>query len=154
VDQTPRYEELPGQKLFQYVDAEGQHRTVSSDDVNQYLRDVTGEEFTAKDFRTWAGTVLAAGALREAAGFESETEAKRKVVIAIDQVARKLGHTRAVCRRSYIHPVVIDTYMDGRLEMVLNAAASRVPARLKSDEAAVLALVRRKAKRNGSSLAA
>ncbi len=149
-----RCEELPGQKLFQYIDAEGEHRTVSSDDVNQYLRDVTGEDFTAKDFRTWAGTVLAASALREGAGFESETDAKRNVVAAIDQVARKLGHTRAVCRRSYVHPAVIDTYMDGRLETVLGAAASRVPARLKSDEAAVLALVRRKAKRNGSLLAA
>src|SRR2546421_682998 len=149
-----RCEELPGQKLFQYIDAEGEHRTVSSDDVNQYLRDVTGEDFTAKDFRTWAGTVLAASALREGAGFESETDAKRNVVAAIDQVARKLGHTRAVCRRSYVHPAVIDTYMDGRLETVLRAAASRVPARLKSDEAAVLALVRRKAKRNGSVLAA
>src|SRR5438270_491056 len=149
-----RCEELPGQKLFQYIDAEGEHRTVSSDDVNQYLRDVTGEDFTAKDFRTWAGTVLAASALREGAGFESETDAKRNVVAAIDQVARKLGHTRAVCRRSYVHPAVIDTYMDGRLETVLGAAASRVPARPKSDEAAVLALVRRKAKRIGSLLAA
>jgi DNA topoisomerase-1 len=110
-----RCEELPGQMLFQYVDAEGERRAVTSDDVNQYLREVTGEDFTAKDFRTWAGTMLAAAALREVGGFESEAEAKRKVVAAIDVVARRLGHTRAVCRRSYVHPDVIERYMSGRL---------------------------------------
>src|SRR5439155_493147 len=146
-----RCEELPGQHLFQYVDVDGERRTVTSDDVNQYLREVTGEDFTAKDFRTWAGTVLAVGALRDAAEFESESEAKRKVVAAIDEVAHKLGHTRAVCRRSYVHPVVIDTYLDGRLEAVLSTAVSRIPARLKSDEAAVLSLVRRKARRKAAS---
>jgi len=145
-----RCEELPGQHLFQYVDVDGERRTVTSDDVNQYLREVTGEDFTAKDFRTWAGTVLAVGALRDAAEFESESEAKRKVVAAIDEVAHKLGHTRAVCRRSYVHPVVIDTYLDGRLQAALSTAVSRIPARLKSDEAAVLSLVRRKARRNAA----
>src|SRR5207248_1854664 len=109
-----RCEELPGQMLFQYIDSDGERRTVTSDDVNEYLREVTGEEVTAKDFRTWAGTVLAACALREIGGFESETEAKRKVVAAIDIVARQLGHTRAVCRRSYVHPDVIELYMGGR----------------------------------------
>jgi DNA topoisomerase-1 len=83
--------------------------------VNGYLREASGEDVTAKDFRTWAGTALAAQALRELGGFESETEARRKVVAAIDQVARRLGHTRAVCRRSYVHPDVISLYMGERV---------------------------------------
>lgn len=106
-----RCEELPGQMLFQYIDANGERRAVTSDDVNQYLRESSGEDVTAKDFRTWAGTMLAAQALHALGGFESETEAKHKVVEAIDIVARKLGHTRAVCRRSYVHPDVLATYM-------------------------------------------
>jgi len=138
-----RCEDLPGQSLFQYVDIDGEHRCVTSDDVNDYLREVTGEDFTAKDFRTWAGTVLAASALRDAVGFESETEAKRNVIAAIDSVARKLGHTRAVCRSSYVHPAVIETYMEGGLEAALGVAIARTPARLRADEAAVLALLRR-----------
>ncbi len=109
-----RCEDLPGQHLFQYLDADDERRQVTSDDVNDYLREVTGQAFTAKDFRTWAGTVLAASALREVAGFESEAEAKRKVAAAIDQVARKLGHSRAVCRRAYVHPAVVAAYMAGR----------------------------------------
>src|SRR5882762_5028256 len=98
-----RCEELPGQMLFQYVDESGAHRSVTSDDINAYLRETTGEDFTAKDYRTWAGTLLAACALRDVAQFESETEAKRNVLTAIDGVARKLGHTSAVCRRAYVH---------------------------------------------------
>lgn len=109
-----RCEELPGQRLFQYIDSGGERRHVTSDDVNQYLRDITGQDITAKDFRTWAGTVLAAAALRDAAGFETEAEAKRRVVAAIDSVAKKLGHTRAVCRRAYVHPAVISAYMAGQ----------------------------------------
>ena len=141
-----RCEELPGQMLFQYVDEAGERRSVTSDDVNQYLRDVTGGDFTAKDFRTWAATVLAACALREVASFESETEAKRSVLAAIDQVAAKLGHTRAVCRRSYVHPGIIETFMEGSLESGLNIALAK-PRSLRADEAAVLALLRRIARR-------
>lgn len=111
-----RCEDLPGQNLFQYVDAGGERRTVTSDDVNQYLREVSGAEVTAKDFRTWSATVLAAQLLRDAGDFESETEAKRNVIAAIDVVARKLGHTRAVCRRSYVHPGVVAMYLDGRAD--------------------------------------
>ena len=144
-----RCEELPGQHLFQYIDEGGERHTVTSDDVNEYLRQTTGEDFTAKDFRTWAGTVLAARALREAAGFESETESKRKVVAAIDDVARRLGHTRAVCRRSYVHPAVIETYLDGNLEAVLGVATGRMQRRLSADEVAVLSLLRRKARTTG-----
>jgi DNA topoisomerase I len=109
-----RCEELPGQLLFQYVDEGGARHAVTSDDVNAYLREASGVDVTAKDFRTWAGTVLAAKALRELGGFQSETEAKRKVVEALDVVAHRLGHSRAVCRRSYVHPDVIATYMDHR----------------------------------------
>lgn len=113
-----RCEELPGQMLFQYVDDDGVRRAVTSDDVNAYLREVSGGDYTAKDFRTWAGTTLAAQALRRLGGFESEAEAKRNVTAVIDEVARKLGHTRAVCRRSYVHPKVIETYMAGRIKHV------------------------------------
>jgi DNA topoisomerase I len=132
-----RCEELPGQNLFQYLDAEGERRTVTSDDVNEYLREASGEDFTAKDFRTWAATVLAACALREAAAVESEAEAKRTLVAAIDQVARKLGHTRAVCRRSYVHPAVIDMYLAGSLASIAG----------QSDEGFVRALLRRSLQR-------
>ena len=125
---------------------------MGSGDVNRYLRQVSGSDFTAKDFRTWAATVLAACALRDAAGFESETEAKRKVVDAIDGVAQRLGHTRAVCRRSYVHPLVIDTFMEGGLDTALGIAIAKRPSRLNADEAAVLSLLRRKAKRNVSKM--
>jgi DNA topoisomerase I len=142
-----RCEELPGQNLFQYIDAAGDRRTVTSDDVNEYLREASGADYTAKDFRTWAATVLAACALRDAAGFESETEAKKKVVEAIDSVARKLGHTRAVCRRSYVHPQILDTYMEGGLQAALSVVIARRPKQLGADEAAVLSLLRRSAHR-------
>ena len=143
-----RCEELPGQNLFQYLDADGERKTVTSDDVNDYLREASGEDFTAKDFRTWAATVLAACALRDASGFESETEAKRKVVDAIDGVARRLGHTRAVCRRSYVHPLIIDTFMEGGLATALGIAMAKRPSKLNADEAAVLSLLRRRARRD------
>lgn len=110
-----RLQDLPGQELFTYVDENGERRTVSSQDVNDYLRETTGEDYTAKDFRTWAGTVLAAAALRQLEGFESATEAKRNVIAALDRVAKRLGNTRAVCRRSYVHPAVLDSYLDGSL---------------------------------------
>ena len=132
-----RCEELPGQNLFQYIDSDGERRTLTSDDVNQYMRDVTGEDFTAKDFRTWAGTMLAACALRQVTAFDSEADAKRNVIAVIDTVAQKLGHTRAVCRRSYVHPAVVDAYTEG----VLGTLDS------KSDEAAVLALLRRRSRK-------
>jgi DNA topoisomerase-1 len=124
-----RCEELPGQLLFQYLDDDGERRAVTSDDVNAYLREASGADYTAKDFRTWAGTTLAAEALRELSGFESEAEARRNVIAAIDEVARKLGHTRAVCRGSYVHPGVIDSYLhgkvSGRLRPLLGKRASR-----------------------------
>src|SRR3954464_7410433 len=94
--------DLPGYELFQYVDADGTRQTICSDDVNAYLREISGDEFTAKDFRTWAGTVLAAQALARLSRFRSQTEARRNVLRAIDSVAKRLGNTNAVCRKAYI----------------------------------------------------
>jgi DNA topoisomerase I len=123
-----RCEELPGQLLFQYVDESNERRAVTSDDVNEYLREASRVDVTAKDFRTWAGTVLAAKALRELGGFESETEAKRKVLEAIDAVAHRLGHTRAVCRKSYVHPDVIAMYMGDRAGRRLDKSLAAIAA--------------------------
>lgn len=106
-------QELPGYELFQYLDDEGRRQTIDSADVNAYLREISGEDFTAKDFRTWAGTVLAARALADVEPFSSAAEAKRNVVQAIESVARRLGNTRMVCRKCYIHPAVLDAYMAG-----------------------------------------
>src|SRR3954467_9114558 len=105
--------DLPGQDLFQYIDDDGKRCDVTSGDVNAYLREITGQDFTAKDFRTWSGTVLAATALREFEKVDSKAQAKKNVLKAIEAVAGLLGNTRAVCRKSYIHPAIIDSYMDG-----------------------------------------
>ena len=142
-----RCQELPGQVLFGYVDENGERRTVSSEDVNDYLRESTGADYTAKDFRTWGGTVLAAVSLRALEGFESEAEAKRNVVVAIDRVARRLGNTRAVSRRSYVHPAVIDSYLDHKLAEALTRRTDRRQERAAatpSVEAAVLKLIGRR----------
>ena len=109
-----RCEELPGQELFRYLDEAGEPRTVESSDVNDYLRETTGEDFTAKDFRTWAGTVLAAAELARLGLEESEAEAKRKLAEAVRSVAARLGNSEAVCRSCYVHPAVIDGYLAGR----------------------------------------
>ena len=106
--------DLPGYELFQYVDDKGDRQTICSDDVNSYLRHISGDDFTAKDFRTWAGTVLAAQALARLARFTSQTEAKRNVVQAIAGVAKRLGNTKSVCRKCYIHPAILAAYMDGK----------------------------------------
>ncbi|HEY3328791.1 MAG TPA: hypothetical protein VGK19_02125 [Capsulimonadaceae bacterium] len=108
-------QELPGQSLFEYTDDDGVIRTIDSGDVNDYLRDITGQEFTAKDFRTWAGTVLAALALRECEKFETEAEAKQNITRAIERVSARLGNTPAICRKCYVHPAVIEAYMSGTL---------------------------------------
>jgi DNA topoisomerase-1 len=153
-----RCQELPGQTLFQYLDESGHRASVGSADVNAYLREITGAEFSAKDFRTWAGTVMAARALRdigaEGGGAEggderapSERARQRDIVAAIDRVAERLGNTRAVSRRCYVHPGVLDAYLDGR---TIAAADARNgdrrpgPSRLTAEERAVLALLRRR----------
>jgi DNA topoisomerase-1 len=138
-------QELPEQELFAYIDAQGNSRDVKSNDVNAYLREITGEDFTAKDFRTWAGTVLAAHALAELESFDSQTQAKRNVVAAIEHVAKMLGNTRAVCRKCYIHPAILDSYLDGSMANVLQSRAERAlkdVARLKPEEVAAIALIR------------
>lgn len=105
--------DLPGYELFQYVDEEGAPHSIDSSDVNEYLREVTGQHFTAKDFRTWAGSVLACDLLREVGPFESATQAKKNIVEAIRKVAAKLGNTPAVCRKCYVHPAVLEAYLGG-----------------------------------------
>jgi DNA topoisomerase I len=105
--------ELPGRAVFQYLDEDGERRTIDSSDVNAYLAGITGADFTAKDFRTWAGTVLAARALDEVREFTSAREAKRNIVRAVERVAARLGNTPAICRRSYVHPEVLQAYLDG-----------------------------------------
>jgi DNA topoisomerase-1 len=107
-----RCQELPGHELFQYIDVAGERQTIDSADINDYLRQLTGQECTAKDVRTWAGTVLAACALRACGPCTSQTEAKQNIVQAIDAVARRLGNTRAVCRACYVHPTILDAYLD------------------------------------------
>ena len=110
-----RCQELPGQELLQYLDESGESRDISSDDVNEYLRSITGQDFTAKDFRTWAGTVLAMIALQEFEAFDTKVQAKKNVVQAIESVARRLGNTPSVCKKCYIHPGVLDAYLEGTM---------------------------------------
>jgi DNA topoisomerase I len=119
-----RCQQLPGQELFQYVDEEGKTHAIDSQDVNEYLREISGRDITAKDFRTWAGTVMACVLLREAEAFTSEAHAKRNVVAAIQEVARRLGNTPAVCRKCYVHPALLDKYMSGSMERAMRGAAS------------------------------
>jgi DNA topoisomerase-1 len=140
-----RCQDLPGQELFQYLDEEGNPRAIDSTDVNDYLREAAGQEFTAKDFRTWAGTVLAARALREYETFDSAAQTKRNIVAAIDAVAKHLGNTRTVCRNCYVHPAVIAAYEDGSLLEGLGAPteedAGASAAALSAEESAVLAFL-------------
>jgi len=109
-------QDIPGQHLFQYVDDEGERRAVGSADVNAYLKAITGADFTAKDFRTWAGTRLCAAALAETPPPRSQAEARRAVAAAIRQVSQALGNTPAVCRSGYVHPAVIAAWEEGRLD--------------------------------------
>jgi DNA topoisomerase-1 len=118
-----RCQELPGQELFQYVGDDGEVHDVGSDDVNQYIREASGGPFTAKDFRTWEGTVLAYRALRALQPSESDRATRRVVVEAIRETAVRLGNTPAVARRSYVHPAILDAYLDGSLGGALVAAA-------------------------------
>jgi DNA topoisomerase-1 len=143
-----RSRDLPGQDLFEYLDENGEPHTVNSADVNDYLREITGEDYTAKDFRTWSGTVLAAIALREFEKFDSEAQAKKNVVRAIEAVAEKLGNTPSVCRKCYVHPAVLDSYMDGTMVEGLLARAEEKLAEdlqdLQPEEAAVLAMLQQR----------
>ncbi|HEX4796378.1 MAG TPA: hypothetical protein VH370_21495 [Humisphaera sp.] len=145
-DIVRRCQDLPGEELFGYLDETGKAVDVTSTDVNDYLREISGEDFTAKDFRTWAGTILAAAALREFEQFDSQTQAKKNILRAIESVAARLGNTRAVCRKCYIHPAVLDSYLDGSMGQTLAQRATNLAnnrSALNVDEAAVLALLRR-----------
>jgi DNA topoisomerase-1 len=141
-------EELPGQRLLEYLDDHGHVHGIHSHDVNDYLREWGGGEYTAKDFRTWAGTLFAARTLRGFEPFGSAAQAKRNVLAAIDSVARQLGNTRAVARRSYVHPAILDAYMDGSLTEVLGRRADGDihdrPRRLSQEEQDVLDLLRQR----------
>lgn len=138
-----RCRDLPGQELFQYLDASGRRQAISSDDVNAYLREITGRDITAKDFRTWGGTMLAAVELRSMGPASNRREADRNIVRVIDTVAERLGNTRAVCRKYYVHPVLLRAYHLG-LTVPLSAPArrralrERPAAALRRDEVAVL----------------
>jgi DNA topoisomerase I len=139
-------QELPGQELVQYVDEAGSCQDVTSGDVNDYLKEITGKDITAKDFRTWAGTVLAAMALNELESFDSAAQAKRHLRTAIEKVAGKLGNTQTICRKCYVHPEVLNSYMDGKLVLELKEKAESElrgdVQSFKPQEAAVLALLR------------
>ncbi|WP_338663086.1 DNA topoisomerase IB [Pararoseomonas sp. SCSIO 73927] len=140
-------QELPGQELFAWPAEDGTMHDVSSGDVNDYLREVTGRDITAKDFRTWSGTVMAALALREFEAFDSQTAAKKNVRAAIENVAARLGNTPTVCRKCYVHPDVIEGYMAGQLVLEMAERAEQELReeleQLRPEEAAVLALLAR-----------
>ena len=140
--------ELPGYELFQYLDDEEERRTVGSEDVNDYMREVMGQDFTAKDFRTWAGTVFCATALAAVGASENEREAKANVADAIKAVAALLGNTPAVSRACYVHPELLDSYMDGSFEQrwVVKPSRARSETRLRPEEAATLAFLKRRAR--------
>ena len=143
-----RCRDLPGQDLFQFLDEDGGRDTVGSDDVNEYLQEITGEEITAKDFRTWAGTNLAALALAELEAFDNEAKAKKNLVTAVEAVAKKLGNTPAICRKCYIHPAVFEGYLDGSLLEGLKARAEDVldgnSGGLTAEEVAITAYLSRR----------
>jgi DNA topoisomerase-1 len=152
-----RCQDIPGQELFQYLDAEGERYAVDSADVNDYLRQITGREFTTKDFRTWAGTVLAALALREGGACTSVTQAKKQVVQAVNDVAARLGNTPAICRKCYVHPAIIEAYLAGSLLPTLHTLAEqgndRVCPGLSPEEHLVLAFLRHSLPLGGSASA-
>ncbi|MDQ4004971.1 MAG: DNA topoisomerase IB, partial [Actinomycetota bacterium] len=141
-----RCRDLPGYELFQYLDAGGERRAISSGDVNDYLREVSGGDFTAKDFRTWAGTVVAAKTLAVMGPATSQPAAKRNVSRAVEVVAQSLGNTSTIARKSYIHPDVIELYLEGELsalwERPLPQRPPRTAAKLRADEARLLRVLK------------
>jgi len=144
-------QELPGQRLFQYQDDEGEVREVTSADVNAYLKEVTGSDITAKDFRTWAGTVLAALALQEFEEIDTQAAQKKNIKAAIERVSARLGNTPTICRKCYIHPEVLNAYIEGDLALQVKERAEEELreniAELKPEEAAVLAMLEARLKR-------
>lgn len=142
-----RCQAIPGQELFQYLDEAGGRQPINSEDVNDYIREVSGGEFTAKDFRTWTGTMLAAAALREIGEPATAREAKSHFLKAVDQVAEQLNNTRAVSRKYYIHPALFEAYTEGTLAATYQRELKRARAKgLDREEAAVLAILRARIK--------
>jgi DNA topoisomerase-1 len=139
-----RCQDLPGQDLFQYVDEQGEYQSISSGDVNDYLREISGQDFTAKDFRTWAGTVLAASHLAELEVFSSETAAKKNITAVVKTVAVHLGNRPATCRKYYVHPAVFEAYLDQSLVQIMHQHAEEViedANALRAEELAVVMLL-------------
>jgi DNA topoisomerase I len=143
-------QELPGQELLQYLDEDRKQQDVTSSDVNAYLNEITGQDITAKDFRTWAGTVLAALALKELESFDTAAQAKRNLRVAIERVAARLGNTPTICRKCYVHPEVLNSYLDGNLALEIKSEVEselrNELAGLQPEEAAVLAMLRARLK--------
>jgi DNA topoisomerase I len=143
-------QELPGQELLQYLDEEGKQQDVTSSDVNTYLKEIIGQDITAKDFRTWAGTVLAAIALKELESFDTAAQAKKNLRSAIERVAARLGNTPTICRKCYVHPEVLNSYLDGSLVLEIKSEIESELrdklAGLQPEEAAVLAMLRGRVK--------
>ncbi len=144
-------QELPGQRLFQYQDEGGEAREVTSADVNTYLKEITGRDITAKDFRTWAGTVMAALALQEFEAFDSQAAQKKNIRDAIERVSSRLGNTPTICRKCYVHPEVLSAYAEGNLLLEIKDRVEEELredlASLKPEEAAVLAMLESRPKR-------
>lgn len=140
-----KLQDLPGQEIFQFVDDAGETHSIESDDVNDYLHALTHQDFTAKDFRTWTGTVCAAEALKELGVFDSPTQAKKNISDAIKQAAAKLGNTPAICRKSYVHPGILGAYLNGTLTTPLTEdVAQPAPDHgLRPQEAEVLDLLKK-----------
>jgi DNA topoisomerase I len=140
-----RCQDISGYELFQYIDENGKRRKIDSSDVNEYLRSMGGHDFTAKDFRTWAGTVLAVAALKESGRSKSGRQAKKNIVQAIKVAAEQLGNTPAICRKCYVHPLIIESYTSGLLLEKLETLSSRPHSSLnglKGEEATILAFLR------------
>ena len=150
-----KLQDLPGQDLFQYVDDDGKVGNISSTDVNEYLREISGEDFSAKDFRTWAGTVLTAIALKAQEKFETKKQAKSNITTAIKTVAAILGNTPAICRKCYVHPEIFENYLDQKsidgLKQMTEEALEKDDVDLRSSEKAVLKFLEsRLAEKNGA----
>lgn len=141
-------QEIPGQHLFQYLDDDGDRHEITSTEVNDYLREISGRDVTAKDFRTWTGTVLAALALSEFEKFDSEAAAKRNVRDAIEEVSSRLGNTPAICRKCYIHPQVIDAYLADELKPKIRASIDGTlkSGSLRPEERQVLTFLKKRLK--------
>jgi DNA topoisomerase I len=141
-----RCQDIPGYELFQYMESDGEYHPIDSADVNDYLREISNQDFTAKDFRTWAGTVLACMALREFEAFESETQAKKNIVQAIKTVALRLGNTPSVCRKCYVHPTVLECYQTGAMIKFFKRRTKQqitdLSNTLQQEEAALMRLLR------------